>query len=178
MKRIKVEKMDKATFGLGCFWCSEEIFRRLDGVKSVVSGYTGGKVKNPTYERVCSGETGHAEAIQITFDPKKITYQELLDIFWKSHDPTSLNRQGPDSGTEYRSVIFYHSQDQKKAAEKSKSAIAKEFDKPVVTEIVPLKDFYQAEDHHQNYFNKNPFSPYCLLVIRPKLLKLHLEKKK
>lgn len=170
--------MDKATFGLGCFWCSEAIFRRLDGVKSVVSGYAGGKMKNPTYEQVCSGETGHAEAVQIIFDPKKISYQELLDVFWKSHDPTSLSRQGPDTGTEYRSVIFYHSQNQKKAAEKSKSEIAKEFGKPVVTEIVPLKNFYQAEDHHQDFFNKNPYAPYCLLVIRPKLSKLHFEKKK
>lgn len=168
-------KLEKVTFGAGCFWCVEAVFQRIEGVKSVVSGYTGGTKTNPTYKEVCSGSTGHAEAVQITFNPKKITYEELLGIFWNSHDPTSLNRQGPDTGKQYRSVIFYHNQKQKKTAEKSKAEIQKNFDKPVVTEIKPLTKFYKAEDYHQNFYNRNKLNPYCILVIRPKLKKLKLK---
>ena len=168
-------KLEKATFGAGCFWCVEAVFQRLKGVKSVVPGYTGGTKPNPTYEQVCSGSTGHAEAVQITFDPKKITYEELLDMFWQAHDPTQVNRQGPDTGEDYRSVIFYRSEEQGTTAEKSKAKIAKKFPKPIATEIKPFTKFYKAEDHHQNYYNRNKFNPYCLLVIRPKLKKLKLE---
>ncbi len=170
-----MEKQEKATFGAGCFWCVEAIFQRLPGVKSVVSGYAGGTKPNPTYEEVCSDKTGDAEVIQITFDPKKITYEKLLDMFWQSHDPTSFNRQGPDTGNQYRSVIFYHNEKQKEIAEKSKTKIAKKFSNPIVTEIKPLTKFYKAEDYHQNYYNRNKFAPYCMLVIRPKLKKLKLE---
>jgi len=169
-----VEKLENATFGAGCFWCAEAIFQRLKGVKSVVSGYAGGAKPNPTYEEVCSDETGHAEVIQIIFNPKIISYEELLDVFWESHDPTSLNRQGADVGTQYRSVIFYHNEAQKRIAEWSKTEIEKKFDKPVVTEIKPFTTFYKAEDYHHNYFNRNPHAPYCILVIRPKLKKLKM----
>lgn len=167
--------LEKATFGAGCFWCVEAIFQRTPGVKSVISGYIGGAVPNPAYEDVCTDKIGHAEAVQITFDPKKISYEKLLGIFWQSHDPTQLNRQGPDTGTQYRSVIFYHNDTQRKIAEKSKANIQKNFDKSIVTEIKPLTKFYKAEDHHQNYYNKNKFNPYCMLVIRPKLKKLKLD---
>ena len=169
------EKAEKATFGAGCFWCVEAVFSRLKGVKAVVSGYAGGTKPNPTYEDVCSGETGHAEVIQVVFDPKQIKYEKLLEIFWKSHDPTSSNKQGNDSGSQYRSVIFYHNSKQKAAAEKSKASEQREFEKPIVTEIKPLKKFYPAEGYHQNYYKRNRFAPYCLLVIRPKLKKLKLE---
>ena len=169
------EKLEKATFAAGCFWCVEAVFQRLKGVKSVVSGYTGGTKLNPTYEEVCSGLTGHVEAIQVTFDPKKITYEKLLDIFWQSHDPTQMNRQGADVGEEYRSVIFYHNEKQKKTAEKSKALVQKSFDKPVVTEIKSFKTLYKAEDYHQNFYNRNKINPYCIFVIRPKLKKLKLE---
>ncbi len=169
------EKLEKATFGTGCFWCSEAVFKRLPGVKSVVSGYAGGTIANPTYEDVCSGETGHAEATQITFDPKKISFEKLLDMFWKSHDPTSMNRQGPDTGSQYRSVIFYHNEKQNKIAGKSKVNAQKSFDKPIVTAIEPLEKFYPAEDYHQDYYKRNPHATYCLLVIRPKLKKLKLK---
>jgi peptide-methionine (S)-S-oxide reductase len=161
-----------ATYGGGCFWCVEAIFQRLEGVKSVVSGYAGGKRDNPTYEEVCAGTTGHAEVIQIEFDPRKISYEDLLDVFWQAHDPTTLNRQGADVGTQYRSIILYHSDRQKEAAEKSKKAAASQFKNPIVTEIVPLTKFYKAERYHQNYFNNNPSAPYCTYVIRPKLDKL------
>lgn len=164
---------ETATFAGGCFWCMEAVFERLDGVKSVVSGYAGGKTVNPTYEDVCSGETGHAETIQIEFDPKKISYHDLLDIFWHAHDPTTLNRQGADTGTQYRSVIFYQNAAQKEEAEKSKKAAAADFDAPIVTEIVPLTHFYQAEAYHQDYFRNHPNAPYCYFVIQPKLRKLH-----
>ena len=161
-----------ATYGGGCFWCTEAIFQRLDGVKSVASGYAGGKNANPSYEDVCSGLTGHAEVIQIEFDPKKISYEKLLDVFWLAHDPTTLNRQGADRGTQYRSIILYHDDRQKLAAEASKKAAASQFHDPIVTEIVPLTKFYKAEKYHQNYFNNNPNAPYCSYVIRPKLDKL------
>ena len=161
-----------ATYGGGCFWCVEAIFQRLEGVKSVASGYAGGKRDNPTYEEVCAGTTGHAEVIQIEFDPTKISFEDLLDVFWQAHDPTTLNRQGADVGTQYRSIILYHNDRQKEAAEKAKKAAASQFKNPIVTEIVPLTKFYKAERYHQNYFNNNPSAPYCNYVIRPKLDKL------
>jgi peptide-methionine (S)-S-oxide reductase len=168
--------LQKATFGTGCFWCTEAIFERLDGVKSATSGYTGGKVKNPTYEQVCSGSTGHAEVIQVEFDPSVISYEKLLAVFWKAHDPTTLNRQGNDVGTQYRSAIFYHNEAQKTAAEKSKAEEAKEFPSPIVTEITAIQEFYPAEDYHQDYFRLNGHAPYCSFVIRPKVQKLQEKK--
>jgi peptide-methionine (S)-S-oxide reductase len=171
----KVPLMEKATFGAGCFWCVEAVFERLDGVISVTSGYAGGTTPNPTYEDVCTGRTGHAEVAQITFDPSKITFDQLLKVFWESHDPTSLNRQGTDIGTQYRSVIFYHNDEQKAAAEKSRASAQKEFDNSIVTQIQPLKVFYAAENYHQDYYRNNQNAPYCTLVIRPKLKKLKLD---
>jgi len=160
-----------ATFGSGCFWCTEAIFQRLKGVEEVVSGYSGGKIKNPTYREVCSGLTGHAEVIQITYNPDEITYADLLEAFFSSHDPTTLNRQGADVGTQYRSVIFYHDEEQKRMAEEFKKQLndSNTFRKPVVTEISPIAGFYPAEDYHQNYFNLNGDAPYCQFVIAPKL---------
>ncbi len=163
---------ESATFGGGCFWCIEVIFERLPGVKSVVSGYAGGHTENPTYKAVCSGDTGHAEVVQIEFDPRQISYERLLDWFWQSHDPTTLNRQGPDVGTQYRSVIFYHDEAQRVAAEKSKAGAAKRVARPIVTEIQPLTRFYRAEGYHQDYYRNNPSQPYCRAIIRPKLEKL------
>jgi peptide-methionine (S)-S-oxide reductase len=162
-----------ATFGSGCFWCTEAIFQQVDGVIKVESGYSGGKVKNPTYKEVCSGLTGHAEVIQVTYDPKKVSFEELLEFFWKSHDPTTLNRQGADAGTQYRSVIFYHNDEQKKLAEtyKNKLDASGAFDNPIVTEITPFTEFYRAEDYHQNYYNLNGNAPYCSYVIQPKVEK-------
>jgi peptide-methionine (S)-S-oxide reductase len=166
-------ELQLATFGNGCFWCTEAIFQNVDGVEKVESGYSGGTVKNPTYKEVCSGLTGHAEVIQITFDPKKVTYDELLEIFWKTHDPTTLNRQGNDVGTQYRSVIFYHNDQQKQLAEEYKKKLtdAEAFDGPIVTEITPYATFYKAEDYHQNYYNLNGNAPYCSYIIQPKLEK-------
>jgi len=158
-----------ATFAGGCFWCIEAIFERLEGVKSVTSGYAGGHTENPTYEQVCTGATGHAEVTQIEFDPSKISYDQLLNVFWEAHDPTTLNRQGADRGTQYRSAIFYHSEAQKLAAEKSRKAAQTNFNSAIVTEIVPLTKFYKAENYHQDYFRNNPHAPYCAVVIRPKL---------
>ena len=165
---------DTATFAAGCFWCVEAIYQRLEGVTSVVSGYTGGTMKNPTYEEVCSGETGHAEACQIVYNPKKISFEDLLEVFWTSHDPTSLNRQGADVGTQYRSAIFYHNDRQKSIAGQYKKKLNDEkiFGNPVVTEIVPFTVFYPAERYHQNYFNQNADKPYCSMVIRPKVDKI------
>lgn len=166
---------DTATFGAGCFWCVEAVFQRLEGVLHVESGYAGGHVKNPTYEQVCNKNTGHAEVCQIIYDPAKITYDELLEVFWKTHDPTTLNRQGNDVGPQYRSVIFYHNEQQKQLAEKYKAALEAEkvFDKPIVTEIVPLNgNYYKAEAYHQNYYNNNPYQGYCAFVIAPKVEKL------
>lgn len=165
--------IELATFGTGCFWCTEAIFQRLDGVVKVESGYSGGSVPNPSYEAVCTGQTGHAEVCQITFDKSKITYEQLLEVFWKTHDPTTLNRQGADVGTQYRSVIFYHNSEQKKSAETIKAELDKSgaFDKPIVTEIAEFKKFYKAEDYHQNYFNNNSYQPYCSFVISPKIEK-------
>lgn len=163
-----------ATFAGGCFWCTEAIFKRLKGVEEVVSGYSGGRKPNPTYEVVSSGTTNHAEAIQLTFDPKTISYAHLLKIFWATHDPTTLNRQGADVGTQYRSVIFYHNDDQKREAEESKQNLEKagHFESNIVTEIVPYQNFYQAEDYHQNYYENNTGAAYCSLVIAPKIQKL------
>ena len=170
-----MERLEKATFGAGCFWCVEAVFERLDGVRSVVAGYAGGTTPDPTYEEVCTGRTGHAEVAQVTFDPAKVTFDQLLDLFWRSHDPTTLNRQGADVGTQYRSVIFFHDEGQKKAAEESKASAARQFGAPIVTQIVPLATFYPAENYHQDYYRNNPKAPYCLFVIRPKLGKLKLE---
>lgn len=165
--------METATFGSGCFWCTEAIFLNVNGVEKVESGYSGGKVKNPTYREVCSGLTGHAEVIQLTYDPKVVSYDELLEIFWKTHDPTTLNRQGADEGTQYRSVVFYHNENQRKLAEEYKKKLTnvKAFDAPIVTEITPFTEFYKAEDYHQNYYNLNGSAPYCSFVIQPKLEK-------
>ncbi|MBL7698368.1 MAG: peptide-methionine (S)-S-oxide reductase MsrA [Chitinophagaceae bacterium] len=164
-------KTDTATFGTGCFWCTEAIFQELDGVLSATSGYSGGSVVNPTYKQVCDGTTGHAEVIQIVYDPSKITFDELLAAFWQSHDPTTLNRQGNDVGPQYRSVIFYHNQEQKEKAEKYKAELdkSKAFDDPIVTEISPFLNFYVAEDYHQEYYANNGSQAYCYYVIRPKL---------
>lgn len=158
-----------ATFGGGCFWCTEAVFQMIPGVKAVTSGYAGGTKTNPTYKEVCSGETGHAEVIQIEYDPKVVSYEELLKVFWEEHDPTTLNRQGPDSGTQYRSIILYSNQAQRLAAEKSKAEEQKHLRQPIVTEIVPLKKFYPAEHYHQDYYRNNPNQPYCRMVIRPKV---------
>ncbi len=164
---------DTATFGAGCFWCVEAVFQQLKGVQSVKSGYMGGKIKNPTYREVCSGLTGHAEVCQIVYDPKEITYKDLLEAFWQSHDPTTLNRQGADVGTQYRSAIFYHNAEQQKEAEfyKQKLNEEKAFANPIVTEIAVASEFYVAEDYHQNYYNENGEAPYCQFVIAPKLEK-------
>lgn len=166
-------KLETATFGAGCFWCVEAVFLQLDGVHKAVSGYTGGTTKNPDYRSVCSGTTGHAEVVQIEFDSELISFKELLDVFWHTHDPTTLNRQGNDSGTQYRSAIFYHSDSQKSIAEESKVETDKSslWGDPIVTEITPIDVFYPAEDYHQNYFELNPTQPYCQFVIHPKMKK-------
>lgn len=160
-----------ATFGAGCFWCVEAVFQDLKGVSSVVSGYTGGHVENPSYKQVCSGSTGHAEVAQITYDPDVISFEELLEVFWKTHDPTTLNRQGADVGSQYRSAVFYHNEEQRQLAEEYKQKLnaSGAFNDPIVTEIVPIQKFYPAEDYHQNYFNQNESQPYCAFVIRPKV---------
>ena len=165
--------LDTATFGSGCFWCTEAIFERVNGVNTVVSGYSGGEVENPNYKDVCDGTTGHAECTQITFDPAIVTYDELLEIFWKMHDPTTLNRQGNDVGTQYRSVIFYHNEKQKQKAEYYKKKLTEEkiWDKPIVTEITKFEKFYPAEDYHQEYYENNPNQGYCAYVITPKVEK-------
>lgn len=167
------ELMDTATFGAGCFWCVEAQFQLLDGVISVQSGYSGGTIKNPAYKEVCMGTTGHAEVIQVTYDETKLSYDELLAAFWQTHDPTQLNRQGNDIGTQYRSVIFYHNEKQRELAEKYKKELnaSGAWDKPIVTEISPLKEFYKAEGYHQNYFNENSDQSYCQYVIQPKVEK-------
>lgn len=168
------EKIDTATFGTGCFWCTEAIFEQLSGVVKVTSGYSGGKVKKPTYKEVCTGETGHAECVQILYEPDKISFDELLEVFWQVHDPTTLNRQGADVGTQYRSAIFYHDTKQKEKAEKYKAELntSGAFPNPIVTEVSPIDKFYPAENYHQEYYanNKNT-NPYCAVVIRPKIEK-------
>jgi peptide-methionine (S)-S-oxide reductase len=165
--------METATFGGGCFWCVEAVFRILKGVQSVTSGYMGGARPNPTYEQVCSGGTGHAEVVQVVFDPKQISFTELLEAFWASHNPTTLNQQGADRGTQYRSVIFYHTEQQRVEAEAYKKQLdeAGTFDKKIVTEISPAKEFFPAEAYHDNYFARQPDAPYCQFVIKPKLQK-------
>ncbi|NTV46590.1 MAG: peptide-methionine (S)-S-oxide reductase MsrA [Chlorobiales bacterium] len=171
----KPAALDTATFGGGCFWCVEAVFQRIKGVYSIESGYSGGQVKNPTYEQVCTGTTGHAEVAQIAYDPKVVSYEDLLDVFWRTHDPTTLNRQGNDVGTQYRSVIFYHSAEQQRIAEKSKKEAGALglWKDPIVTEISPLTIFYKAEDYHQNYYNTHSSQPYCTFVIGPKIQKLN-----
>jgi peptide-methionine (S)-S-oxide reductase len=166
-------KTDTVTFGSGCFWCTEAIFQQLNGVLKVESGYSGGARPNPTYEQVSSGASGHAEVTQITYDPSVITFEDLLEVFWKTHDPTTLNRQGADVGTQYRSVIFYHNETQKQLAEsyKTKLDASGAWNNPIVTEISAFKAFYKAEDYHQNYYNNNKRAPYCTFVIGPKLEK-------
>ncbi|MEX1136239.1 MAG: peptide-methionine (S)-S-oxide reductase MsrA [Balneolales bacterium] len=172
----KNKSMEQATFGAGCFWCVEAIFLRLKGVKDVVSGYSGGEVKNPTYQQVTSGNTGHAEVIQVTYDPSEITYEQLLNVFWRTHDPTTLNRQGADVGTQYRSAVFYHNEEQRKIAKHFKARLNEEkiYNASIVTEITPFDTFYEAEEYHQNYFAKNPEQAYCQVVIVPKLEKMEV----
>ena len=166
------KKTDRALVGGGCFWCVEAVYQTVPGILSATSGYAGGKVPNPTYEQVCTGRTGHAEVVQIEFDPAKISYEQVIDLFWKAHDPTTLNRQGADVGTQYRSIILYENEAQKAAAEKSKAAAQAQFKNPIVTEIVPLQVFYPAETYHQDFYDKNPDYPYSQAVIAPKLEKL------
>lgn len=169
---VSSAETETATFGMGCFWCAQALFEKFSGVTHIDCGYAGGHTENPTYEDVCSDETGHAEVVRITYDPSKITYQQLLDIFWDVHDPTTLNQQGNDTGTQYRSIILYENPEQKQLAEASKQAEESKLKVPVTTEIVPLTKFYRAEDYHQDYFKKHPWAPYCLFVISPKLQKL------
>ena len=173
---MNTNKLETATLGGGCFWCMEAVYERLPGVISVTSGFAGGHTVNPTYHDVCNGDTGHAEVTQITFDPAKISYAKLLDVFWQAHDPTTLNRQGADEGTQYRSIILYHDEKQKLTAEKSKLAAQQDATKTIVTEIVPFTKFYPAEDYHQGYYDANSNQPYCQVVITPKLEKLEHKK--
>ena len=170
---VQEETKSMATFGGGCFWCVEAVFQELDGVSDVTSGYMGGQVENPTYRDVCNGTTGHAEVCQITYDPEKVSYQKLLEVFFATHDPTTLNRQGADSGTQYRSVVFYHDDEQKQIAETIKKKLdeAGAYNNPVVTEITSASTYYLAEDYHQDYFSINPQQPYCSGVIAPKMAK-------
>jgi peptide-methionine (S)-S-oxide reductase len=164
---------DVATLGGGCFWCLEAVFDDLAGVESVESGYMGGRNRAPTYEQVCSGDTGHAEVVRVTFDPAVISYRDILDVFFAIHDPTTLNRQGNDAGTQYRSAIFYHSPEQRKVAEEAMAQLRAEkvYDDPIVTEVTPASDFWIAERYHQEYFKNNPYQPYCMWVVAPKVQK-------
>lgn len=164
---------DSATFGAGCFWCVEAVFQRLEGVLEVTSGYSGGHIENPTYEQVCSKQSGHVEVTRIIYDPSKISYDELLEVFWKTHDPTTPDQQGADKGPQYRSVVFYHNEEQKKKAEHYKNELDSSgaWRNPIVTTVEPLKNFYAAENYHQDYYNENPDEMYCRYVIRPKLEK-------
>ncbi len=168
-------KNDIAVFAGGCFWCTEAVFGELRGVRSVVSGYSGGTTNNPTYEQVCSGSTGHAEAIKIDFDPGQISFRDLMTVFFATHDPTTLNRQGNDAGTQYRSAILYANEEQKQQAEAfiKELEVARTYKNPIVTSLEPLREFYPAEDYHQNFFANNPYQPYCQYTIPPKLNKLH-----
>lgn len=167
------ENLDTATFGTGCFWCTEAIFQRLEGVSRVVSGYSGGQVNNPSYEQVCTGTTGHAECCQVVYDPSVISFDELLSVFWKTHDPTTLNRQGNDIGTQYRSAIFFHDDEQKQKAEHYIQELNNSgaYDDPIVTTLEPYTTFYSAEDYHKNYYNNNRGQSYCRFVIQPKIEK-------
>ncbi|MGS2727201.1 peptide-methionine (S)-S-oxide reductase MsrA [Psychroserpens sp. BH13MA-6] len=172
---MTTKNLELLTVGAGCFWCIEAVFQEVNGVHEVISGYSGGNVPGkPTYREVCSGLTGHAEVVQVSFDPKVVSYEDLLIIFMTSHDPTTLNRQGADVGTQYRSVIFYHSEDQKLKAETVLKDMANYFDQPIVTELSPLKNFFEAESIHQNYYANNPTQGYCSFVIAPKLAKLRM----
>ena len=175
MESQSIRKKEVATFGAGCFWCVEAVFQSLKGVQKVVSGYSGGHVKDPTYRQVCAETTGHAEVCQIYYDSEVIAFEELLEVFWSTHDPTTLNRQGNDVGTQYRSAIFYHTEVQKNLADEYKSALdaSEAFPNPIVTEIVPFETFYEAEEYHQEYYDLNPNQPYCTYVIKPKMDKLH-----
>ena len=164
-------KTEMATLGGGCFWCLEAVYKRINGVEKVVSGYSGGASTNPTYKEVCSGQSGHAEVVQITYDADRVSFKELLDVFWVIHDPTSLNKQGADMGTQYRSVIYYHDEEQKNVAGKAIEALESTLDHDVVTELSPLGVFYPAEDYHQDYFDTNPHEGYCMVVIDPKVEK-------
>ena len=161
-----------ATLGGGCFWCVEAVYLRLDGVRSVVSGYAGGNTVNPTYEAVCSGRSGHAEVVQVTFDPTEISYEQILEVFWQAHDPTTRNRQGYDVGPQYRSIILTHDEQQRRSAQASREAVQAQFKRPIVTEIEPLERFYPAEPYHQDYYARNPRASYCRVIIAPKLKKL------
>lgn len=174
---MNTENLEEATFGAGCFWCVEAVFEELKGVKSVKAGYAGGKIKNPTYRQVASGTTDHAEVARILYDPSVITYEQLLTVFWHTHDPTTLNRQGPDVGPQYRSVIFYHNEEQRKIAEQSLEEVDKSdlWEDPIVTKIQPIKNYSEAEDYHQNYYENNPNAGYCQVVIAPKLKKFRKE---
>jgi peptide-methionine (S)-S-oxide reductase len=167
------DNLDTAVLGAGCFWCIEALFQNLKGVHNVEAGYSGSKVKNPTYDDVCTGTTGHTEVTRITFDSEIISFEQLLDVFWRTHDPTTLNRQGADVGTQYRSVIFYNNEEQRKIAEESKQSVGSSglWKELIVTEIIPLEEFYKAENYHQNYYNNNSNQPYCSAVITPKLKK-------
>ena len=167
-------KAETAVVGGGCFWCLEAVYQRIEGVTAVESGYAGGQTLNPTYQDICTGQSGHAEVVRISHDPEKISFAGILEWFWRCHDPTTLNRQGADVGTQYRSIILYQDESQKTAAEQSKADAAGQFKDAIVTEIVPLETFYPAEDYHQNYFNENGAAPYCTYVIRPKLHKLDM----
>ncbi len=169
----RMPNLETAVFGGGCFWCLEAVFQRLPGVKSVESGYMGGRVENPTYKQVCTGTTGHAEVVRVAFDPSQTSYRDLLDVFFAIHDPTTLNRQGNDVGTQYRSAIFYNSDEQRQQAEKviAELTAAGEFSAPIVTAVEPAATFFVAEDYHQNYFNENSSQPYCRFIIAPKLEK-------
>ena len=176
-------RMEVATLGGGCFWCLEAVYQELRGVEKVESGYSGGEVPNPTYRQVCSETTGHAEVVQVTFDPDEVSYRDILEIYFTIHDPTTLNRQGADVGTQYRSVIFYHDEDQKRTAEEVISELETEglWNGPIVTEVAPFDEFYVAEDYHQNYYRNNGFQPYCQVIIAPKVAKFrkeHLERLK
>jgi|TARA_B100001964_G_C14012817_1_gene500150 peptide-methionine (S)-S-oxide reductase len=174
MPQENSSKMKTATFGAGCFWCVEAVYERLEGVGKVISGYSGGKTQNPTYDEICSGDTGHAEVCQIEYDPKVISFESLLSVFWQTHDPTTLNRQGNDIGTQYRSAIFFHDPQQEKLAQEYKEKLNKSgaWKNPIVTEIVPLGKFYTAENYHQGYYDRNPNQGYCAFVIAPKIEKL------
>lgn len=182
-KQQETEQTNVATLGGGCFWCLEAVYDEIEGVTSVNSGYAGGTVPDPTYKQVCTGNTGHAEVVQVTFDPSVITYREILEVFFTIHDPTTLNRQGADVGTQYRSAIFYHNEEQKQIAEETIAELTETgaFDDPIVTQVEPLTEFYEAEGYHQDYYQQNPRQPYCRAVIAPKLAKFrkhHTEKLK
>lgn len=172
LRTISSKRMDVATLGGGCFWCTEAVFIQLDGIEKVESGYSGGKLEYPTYEQVSTGTTGHVEVVQINFDPEVISYEEILEVFFSTHDPTTLNCQGPDVGTQYRSVIFYHNDQQKTIAEQVIKEIAKIWDAPIVTQVEPFKAFYKAEDYHKDYFKSHQKQLYCNMIIAPKIIKL------